>query len=165
MTETRARLRPPRNEFDHRVVPWWRAQLVIVTLVAVVPLVVLGVLIAPARLWLLIPAAVLAVVGAILITVLPLWWHRVHRWEVTDHAVYTLTGYFWRTWRIAPLSRIQTVDTTQGPLQRSFGLSTVVVTTASSAGAVKLVGLDKETAAELADELTRLTEATPGDAT
>lgn len=165
MTETRARLRPPRNEFDHRVVPWWLAQLVIVTLVAVVPLVVLGVLIAPARLWLLIPAAVLAVVGAILITVLPLWWHRVHRWEVTDHAVYTLTGYFWRTWRIAPLSRIQTVDTTQGPLQRSFGLSTVVVTTASSAGAVKLVGLDKETAAELADELTRLTEATPGDAT
>lgn len=165
MTETRARLRPPRNKFDHRVMPWWRAQLVIVTLVAVVPLVVLGVLIAPARLWLLIPAAVLTVTGAILITVLPLWWHRVHRWEVTDHAVYTLTGYFWRTWRIAPLSRIQTVDTTQGPLQRSFGLSTVVVTTASSAGAVKLVGLDKETAAELADELTRLTEATPGDAT
>lgn len=159
------RLRPPRNRFDDRHVPWRRTQLTIGTVVVVAPLAILGALIAPARLWLLVPAAVLGVAGVVLLVALPVWWHRVHRWEVTDQAVYTLTGYFWRTWRIAPISRIQTVDATQGPLQRSFGLSTVVVTTASSAGAVKLSGLDHDAAVEISEELTRLTESTPGDAT
>lgn len=158
-------LRPPQHQFDPRVLPWWRTQLLIATAVAVVPLGVLGLLIAPARAWLLGPAAVLLGFGLAAGLALPVWWHRVHRWEVTDTAVYSLTGYFWRTWRIAPMSRIQTVDTTQGPLQRSFGLSTVVVTTASSAGAVKLEGLDQEQASALAERLTELTDATPGDAT
>jgi membrane protein YdbS with pleckstrin-like domain len=165
MTASRTTLRPPQHQFDPRVLPWWRTQLAITTGVFVLPLAVLGILIAPARLWLLGPAAVILVIGLAATLALPVWWHRVHRWEVTDTAVYALTGYFWRTWRIAPMSRIQTVDTTQGPLQRSFGLSTVVVTTASSAGAVNLEGLDQEQAAALAERLTELTDATPGDAT
>jgi membrane protein YdbS with pleckstrin-like domain len=165
MNASNTRLRPPQHQFDPRTKPWWRLQFVITYGVLVLPLVVLGVLIAPARLWLLTPAAVIAVIGLFSVLALPTWWHRVHRWEVTDTAVYTLTGYFWRTWRVAPMSRIQTVDTTQGPLQRSFGLSTVVVTTASSAGAVKLEGLDEDQANELAERLTQLTDATPGDAT
>jgi uncharacterized protein len=165
MTVTGTTLRPPRNRFDDRTVPWWRVQWLITTVVVVAPLVILGVLIEPARTWLLLPAAILGVLGLAITLALPVWWHRVHRWEVTDHAVYTLTGYFWRTWRVAPMSRIQTVDTTRGPLQRSFGLSTLVVTTASSAGAVTLEGLDHEVASALSEELTRLTDATPGDAT
>ena len=158
-------LRPPQHQFDPRVVPWWRAQSAIGTAVVVVPLTVLGLLIPPARLWLLGPAAFLFVILLASTLVLPVWMHRVHRWEVTDTAVYSLTGYFWRTWRIAPMSRIQTVDTTQGPLQRHYGLSTLVVTTASSAGEIKLEGLEQEQAAALAERLTQLTDATPGDAT
>lgn len=165
MTAPRTALRPPQHQFDPRVLPWWRVQCLIATAVPVVPLAVLGLLIAPARAWLLLPAAAILVFGVAASLAMPVWWHRVHRWEVTDTAVYTLTGYFWRTWRIAPMSRIQTVDTTQGPLQRSFGLSTVVVTTASSAGAVKLEGLDQDQATALAERLTELTDATPGDAT
>lgn len=165
MTASRTTLRPPQHQFDPRVLPWWRTQLLIATAVVVVPLAVLGLLIAPARAWLLGPAVVILALGLASALALPVWWHRVHRWEVTDTAVYSLTGYFWRTWRIAPMSRIQTVDTTQGPLQRSFGLSTVVVTTASSAGAVNLEGLDQEQASALAARLTELTDATPGDAT
>lgn len=165
MSASRTTLRPPQHQFDPRVKPWWRVQLAITTAVLAVPLAVLGLLIAPARLWLLGPAIVIAVLGLASLATLPVWWHRVHRWEVTDTAVYTLTGYFWRTWRIAPMSRIQTVDTTQGPLQRSFGLSTLVVTTASSAGEVKLEGLEQDQAAALAERLTELTDATPGDAT
>ncbi|HEX2144393.1 MAG TPA: PH domain-containing protein [Glycomyces sp.] len=165
MTASRTTLRPPQHQFDPRVLPWWRVQFVIITAVFVVPLGVLGLLIPPARLWLLGPAALFLVIGLASTLALPVWWHHVHRWEVTDTAVYSLTGYFWRTWRIAPMSRIQTVDTTQGPLQRSFGLSTVIVTTASSAGAIKLEGLDQEQAAALAERLTELTDATPGDAT
>jgi membrane protein YdbS with pleckstrin-like domain len=131
----------------------------------VLVLVLLAVLVEPARFWLLLPAALIAVPGLAAAALLPLWWYRVHRWEVTDTAVYILTGFFWREWRVAPMSRIQTVDTVRGPLQQLFGLASVVVTTASAKGAVKIEGLDHEEAAELAERLTHITGATPGDAT
>ncbi|MCX5201959.1 PH domain-containing protein [Streptomyces sp. NBC_00237] len=159
------RLRPPRNRFDRRVVPWWRVQWLALVLPPVLVLVLLGVLLEPARFWLFLPAALIAVPGLAAALFLPGWWYRVHRWEVTDSAVYLHTGYFWQEWRIAPMSRIQTVDTVRGPLQQYFGLATVVVTTASAKGAVKIEGLDHEVAAELAEQLTQITGATPGDAT
>ncbi|MER5497342.1 MULTISPECIES: PH domain-containing protein [unclassified Streptomyces] len=159
------RLRPPNNTLDARAVGWWRTQWLLLTAAPVVVLVVLGVLIEPARFWLLLPAAVLAVLGTGCALLLPAWWYRTHRWEVTDEAVYVRTGVFRQEWRIAPMSRIQTVDTVRGPLEQLYRLATVTVTTASAKGEVRIEGLDHEAAAELAERLTRITQATPGDAT
>lgn len=158
-------LRPPRNTLNERVVGWWRVQWLLMTAAPVVPLVVLGALIEPARFWLLPPAAVLAVAGTATAVLFPLWWFRTHRWEVTEDAVYVRTGLFWQEWRIAPMSRIQTVDTVRGPLEQLFRLATVTVTTASAKGAVRIEGLDHEVAADLVRQLTRITRDTPGDAT
>ncbi len=158
-------LRPPSNRYDSRVVGWWRARLALGFAVVITPLVILGLLISPARIWLLTPAAIAGVIGLVLTVALPTWWYRVHRWEVTERAVYTRTGYFWQSWRVAPMSRIQTVDTTRGPLQRAFGIATVTVTTASSAGAVAIAGLAHDDAERVSHELTLITDATPGDAT
>ncbi|WP_031081944.1 PH domain-containing protein [Streptomyces sp. NRRL WC-3549] len=163
--EGAVRLRPPRNAPARRAVGWWRAQCLLLTAAPVAVLGVLGAFIAPARAWLLLPAAVLAAVGLTVAALLPLWWFRTHRWEVTDAAVYVRTGIFLREWRIAPMSRIQTVDTVRGPLEQFFGLATLTVTTASAKGAVKIAGLTRETAADLAERLTRITQDTPGDAT
>jgi membrane protein YdbS with pleckstrin-like domain len=111
---------------------------------------------------LLAVAAVLAVAYAV---VVPSWRYRVHRWEATDTAVYALSGWWVREWRVAPLSRIQTVDATRGPLQRLLGLATVTVTTASASGPVRLVALDDAEATEVAARLTAIVGSTPGDAT
>ena len=107
----------------------------------------------------------LAVLGLSCAVLFPLWWFRTHRWEVTDEAVYVRTGVLLQEWRIAPMSRIQTVDTVRGPLEQLFGLATVTVTTASAKGAVRIEGLAHDTAADLAERLTRITQDTPGDAT
>ncbi|MFF8376689.1 PH domain-containing protein [Streptomyces sp. NPDC015661] len=163
--EDAVRLRPPRNAVDARAVPWWRGRLLVATAVPVVVLAVLGALIGPARSWLLLAAGAVAALGLACTAFLPAWWFRVHRWEVTDEAVYVRTGALWQEWRIAPMSRIQTVDTVRGPLEQAFRLATVTVTTASSKGAIRIEGLDHELAAELAERLTLLTRATPGDAT
>ncbi|MEW1552003.1 PH domain-containing protein [Streptomyces tsukubensis] len=161
----RLALRPPDHAVDRRSVAWWTVRALVGVLPPVLLLALLGLLIAPARFWLLLSAALIAVPGLLYTAVMPSWRYRVHRWETTGEAVFTRAGWAWQEWRIAPLSRIQTVDTVRGPLQRAFGLSTLIVTTASAAGAVRIEGLAHGLARDLAEELTLITQATPGDAT
>ena len=104
-------------------------------------------------------------VAVLHLVVMPQWRYRVHRWETTDEAVYTQTGWFTQERRIAPISRIQTVDSEFGVLERLFRLSNVTVTTASAAGPIRIHGLRNDDAQRLVDQLTRTTAATPGDAT
>jgi membrane protein YdbS with pleckstrin-like domain len=106
-----------------------------------------------------------AVAGVLHVLVMPQWRYRVHRWESTANAVYTRSGWFNQSRRIAPLSRIQTVDTERGPLEQLFRLSNVTVTTASAAGPLHIHGLDPDVADRLVAELTLRTAAVPGDAT
>ena len=99
------------------------------------------------------------------LTVMPRWRYRVHRWEVTDNAVYTRSGWLSQERRIAPISRVQTVDTERGPLEQLFGLANVTVTTASAAGPLRIHGLDRATADGLVAQLTEVTSRSQGDAT
>lgn len=159
------RLRPPRNRVERRAVAYWLANELTVTAVPVVVLAVLAAVITPARPWLLLAMWIILAIGVPYGVVVPFWRYRVHRWEVTDDAVYTRTGWLWQEWRIAPMSRIQTVDTARGPLEQLFGLASVTVTTASAAGPLRIPGLDHELAASLVERLTETTQAHRGDAT
>nr|AXL06648.1 hypothetical protein [uncultured bacterium] len=159
------RLRPPTTKVNRRAVPWWRWRLALSSASLATLLAALGIVIPPARPWPPIAAMAVVVLAVPLVALLPAWWYRVHRWEVTDTAVYARAGYFFQESRIAPMSRIQTVDTERGPLERCFGLATLIVTTASSAGAVTIKGLDQDIAASLAHRLADVTALIPQDAT
>jgi uncharacterized protein len=116
--------------------------------------------------WLHMVIAVVTVVGAaVWLAVVPLWRYRVHRWELGPQAVYTRTGWLVQERRIAPISRVQTVDTYRGPLDRLFGLANVTVTTASSAGAVHIAALDVAVADQLVAQLTDIAAIGAEDAT
>ena len=109
--------------------------------------------------WLLLPLVLLTVV------VEPVWRYRVHRWEVTEDAVYTLEGWLDRTWRVVPVSRIQTVDTSRGPLQQLLGLASISVRTASHAGSTGIQQLDAATAEAVAHDLGLRANAVHDEAT
>jgi uncharacterized protein len=109
--------------------------------------------------WLVVPLTLLGVV------VEPLWRYRVHRWEVTADAVYTLEGWLSRTWRIVPISRIQTVDTTRGPLQQLLGLASISVRTASHAGSTSIQQLSAPVAESVAHDLALRANAVHDEAT
>ncbi len=156
-------LRPPAHQVDPRAVHWWRLRALLLLVVLGTPQLV-ALLVTGLSWWGITLGATAAVVVAYGIVVPPVRF-RIHRWEITDEAVYTLSGWLVREWRIAPISRVQTVDTEHGPLQQLLKLATVTVTTASARGAVKIAGLDAAAAAELARTLTATTQATPGDAT
>jgi uncharacterized protein len=117
-------------------------------------------------LWLHGIAAALTVLGAVVfVVVVPLWRYRVHRWDIDARAVYTRSGWLVQERRIAPISRVQTVDTYRGPLDRLFGLANVTVTTASSAGAVHIVALDSDVADRVVAQLTDIAAIGAEDAT
>ncbi|MCW2741252.1 MAG: rane-flanked domain protein [Blastococcus sp.] len=117
----------------------------------------------PVLRWLLLGAALLY--AAVVIGVRPWVRFRVHRWEVTADAVYTLTGWLTRTWTLVPVSRIQTVDVTRGVLQQLFGLATVAVLTASSQGTVRIWHLEADVAQRVADDLAHRAEQVRDQAT
>lgn len=121
-------------------------------------------------LWLHAAAAAFTLLGAALfVGVVPMWRYRVHRWDINvasgTPAVYTRTGWLVQERRIAPISRVQTVDTYRGPLDRLFGLANVTVTTASSAGAVRIVALDDDVAERVVAQLTDIAAIGEQDAT
>jgi membrane protein YdbS with pleckstrin-like domain len=118
------------------------------------------------RWWLNAVAAAGTVLGVIVfVFVVPFWRYRVHRWDISPQAVYTRTGWLTQERRIAPISRVQTVDTYRGPLDRLFGLANVTVTTASSAGAVRIVALDSDVAERIVAQLTDIAAIGGEDAT
>lgn len=162
---TRPSLRPPANRVSPRA-PWYwftsaLAGWVLVLAVEVAAL-VLDWPFPPGK----VPVLVVTVaVAAVHVTVMPWLRRRVHRWELTGTAVYTRTGWWTQESRIAPLSRVQTVDSARGPLARLFGLTEVTVTTASAAGPLRIQALDEATAAGLAADITRASEQFREDAT
>jgi hypothetical protein len=163
------RLREPAHRVDPKAKLYWTAR------AGVLWLVIVGVQVAwliysltqpqPVSSWHVPLLVVSVLVAAVHVVVMPRWRYAVHRWEVTAHAVYTQTGWFRTERRIAPLSRVQTVDTEQGAVARLFGLAKVTVTTASAAGPLEIDGLSAADAAVLVDRLTAATEAERGDAT
>jgi membrane protein YdbS with pleckstrin-like domain len=114
------------------------------------------------RIAVLGPTVVLALAHLL---VMPQWRFRVHRWEITDTAVYTQAGWFNQERRIAPIARVQTVDTQRGPFEQVFGLANVTVTTASAKGPIKIHALDRTTADHTVAWLTERAQASSGDAT
>lgn len=108
----------------------------------------------------------LTVVAAVIhAAIMPRWRYSVHRWEVTDDAIFVRSGWLTQETRVAPISRLQTVDSRRGFLSRIMGLTTIKITTASSAGALTIHALDDAVAEEVVAKLAAIAQQNAGDAT
>ncbi|WP_276261625.1 PH domain-containing protein [Haloglomus litoreum] len=91
---------------------------------------------------------------------------RYESWsyQVRTDSLFLDRGVLTRVRTVVPYVRIQHVDASRGPVERAFGLATVVVYTAGSRGAdVTIPGLTPERADELQDRLKRLAIAAEGE--
>jgi membrane protein YdbS with pleckstrin-like domain len=68
-------------------------------------------------------------------------------------------GVLIRRLSVIPYGRMQFIDVTAGPVERSLGLATVRMHTAAAASDARIPGLDKVQAAKLRDQLAALGEA------
>ena len=105
----------------------------------------------PARWWCSPPAAVLDV----------LLQRRVGAWGYLEREDDLLVqrGLMVRRLSVVPYGRMQFVDVTAGPVERSFGLATVRLHTAAAASDARIPGLEAAEAARLRDQLAALGES------
>ncbi|MGI5478907.1 PH domain-containing protein [Streptomyces lavendofoliae] len=160
------RLRPPRHRLHPAARRWWTAQALVSVsgpmLLAALALGLLSGLFFPGALPWLAPLLLVTLVAPSLgyLILMPRRRYVTHAWELGTHAVYAADGWIWRRRRITPLAQVQTVDTVRGPIQRRYGLTTLTVTTASTAGDVRIAGLSDADAEELARVIGRAVHAT-----
>jgi membrane protein YdbS with pleckstrin-like domain len=80
------------------------------------------------------------------------WRHLSYR--LTPGEIRIRRGVWWRSVSSVPRSRVQHTDVSQGPIQRGFGLATLVIYTAGTQHAsVSLDGLAHDTAVRIRDWL------------
>lgn len=155
----------PVNRVSPQAVPFWTVSALIGDATVVIGALLAYLLVPGVPGWVGLVVLLVALVAVAHVVLMPRIRFRVHRWEVTATAVHTREGWIGRETRIAPISRVQTVDSRQGALMRLFGLASITVTTASAAGPITIDCLDAEVARQVVAQLTAITAATEGDAT
>jgi membrane protein YdbS with pleckstrin-like domain len=146
---------------DRAVVAAWRLRGLILLAFVAVPAVGLAVPVVLAEPALWPPVAVaFAVAAAVLVTLVlawPAWSFRRWSYRLDETLVETRHGVVVRISQVVPLTRLQHVDLRSGPIERAFGLSTLVLYTAGTHdAAVGIPGLSAAEAARLRDHLVAL---------
>jgi membrane protein YdbS with pleckstrin-like domain len=151
-------LREPAVALDPRVRTYWLVQGAL-TVAFLAALVIAGAVVAAVLDATLVAGLVGGIGGLVILILAALAFvsaeldFRRFRYEVMELGLYVARGWLWRQHQIIPHARIQTVDTTAGPLMRRLGLVSVEVQTASAAGSTSIPGLTPEVADALVAEL------------
>lgn len=93
---------------------------------------------------------------ALLAQLAPTWRYR-HTWYRVDaNGIEIGRGRFWQRLITVPHARVQHIDVVRGPLERRFGLATLIIYTAGHVhGDIKIEGLSHEAALGLRERLVR----------
>lgn len=101
----------------------------------------------------------LLVVALFHVVVHPILLYRATGFRIDERVIEIKSGVLFRSLRLVPLSRLQHVDLQTDPMERMFGLSTLVLHTAGTHSArVGIDGLDAEEAMRLRDRFVVLGE-------
>jgi uncharacterized protein len=105
-----------------------------------------------------IAAAVVLGIGALMLVFVS---RRVRAWSYAerDEDLLVRRGVLFSRLSVVPYGRMQFIDVTAGPIERSFGLATVRLHTAAAASDARIPGLTRAEAARLRDRLAELGEA------
>ena len=75
-------------------------------------------------------------------------------WAWTGKELHVASGWLTQSHTIVPASRVQHIDVTQGPIERMFGIATLVLHTAGTANSeVHLPGIARDTAEQIRDAI------------
>ena len=106
----------------------------------------------------IIPAVAIAVAAVSAVGFVWAWWligRRVRSYAYCEREddLLVSSGILFRRLVIVPYGRMQLVDVTAGPIDRSLGVTTVQLHTAAATTDASIPGLEPEVAAQLRDRL------------
>jgi uncharacterized protein len=148
---------PEFRKLDPRVIKLWRVHhaIVSVVLLGLATVGVVSVGFATGRwLWPVIGWHLLLLLRVGLLFWYPARSYQSWGYRIDGKVLETKRGIWFRIHQLLPLSRLQHVDLHSGPIERSFGLASLLLHTAGTQHASIVVpGLDARDAARLRDEL------------
>ena len=139
-----------------------RGQLWVMRVHALVPAMILIVAGSVLGLWLQeetgFPSALFAVsallIALFIVLIVPGRHDRALGYRVDEDELHVARGVLVRTETVVPLNRVQHIDVSQGPAERAFGVSRLVLHTAGTMNSlVVLPGLARETAEGMRDSI------------
>ena len=149
------------QQLDWRVIKLWRLNYLITF--GIFLLILLGVavsigLAAPAaRIWIAVGWGTLAAACLSFSLWFPRRYYHSWRWRIDAKVLELRHGRLVQHTRLIPLARLQHVDLERGPLERMFGLASLVIHTAGThAASTRIPGLEAEEAARLRDHLVEI---------
>ena len=103
--------------------------------------------------WVLIVITILAFLGAIWGLIKPFLLYKNWRYDANEDFLHLKSGAIYETHQLVPMTKIQTVQTKQGPIFRKYGLCSVSVETMGSSHTIP--ALPKDVAIELRNQIAR----------
>lgn len=95
-----------------------------------------------------------ALLGLLALVALPLRRYRAWSYREEEDELHIRHGLFFRMLTVVPFGRVQHIDVAQGPIERRYGLGTLILHTAGTRGAaVPLPGLPHEEAGRMRDRI------------
>ena len=133
---------------ERRVLSLWRLRGALVLLVAVALVVAAGV---ASGAWVtgVAAAVVLATAGGLVVRVWTGLVWRAWQFRLGEHALHLRHGVLTRRESTIPFHRVQHIDLEAGPLERRFGLTSLILRTASASSDATVPGIDAAEADEL----------------
>ena len=99
-----------------------------------------------------LPTLGVPVIGLAAVVVAPQRVYRRLHFRLTERLLQVVRGWLFHVDTVVPLVRVQHIDVTRGPLEKMFGVATLVVHTAGTHNSiVTLPGLAPERAAQIRD--------------
>lgn len=133
---------------ERRVLSLWRFRGALVLLVAVAAVLAAGV---ASGAWAAgaLAAAVLGAGGGLLVRVWTGLVWRAWQFRIGEHALHLRHGVLTRRESTIPFHRVQHIDLEAGPLERRFGLTSLILRTASASSDATVPGIDAAEADQL----------------
>ncbi|MFD2657591.1 PH domain-containing protein [Gracilibacillus thailandensis] len=97
--------------------------------------------------WILIAVLLFLVVGTIWSFIEPHYLYRSWRYQISNDYLQLSYGVFTKEWVTVPMSKIQSVSTSQGPIMRGYQLRSIKVETMGSSHVIP--ALEEHVALEL----------------
>jgi membrane protein YdbS with pleckstrin-like domain len=146
------------HPLDPRTIKLWRLTYLIVFGIVILAMLVVAVSIGmaeqAAQIWLAVGWTVLTTICLWFSFWFPPRYYRTWGWRIDAKVLELRHGRLVEHTRLVPLARLQHVDLERGPLERMFGLSSLVIHTAGThAATTRIPGLEAGEAERLRDHL------------